>query len=67
MVIASKDSDLHDCHDQHLDWTYFSQDSSKRNQNCGCAEVCSYQAESEIKDALRKMQTPNKSVICNKP
>lgn len=67
MLISSKDSNFYDCHDQHLDWTYFPQDSSKRNQNCGCTEVCIYYAESTIKNALRKMQTQIKTETCNKP
>lgn len=59
IFITSKDSDFYYCHDQHLGWAYFSQDSSKRNQDCGCTEVCIYHAEGKKKEYIQEWCTPN--------
>lgn len=66
VLIASKDSDFYNCHDQHLHRTRFSQDSSKRNQNCGCTEVGVYHAEGERKKALKNYAHPKRE-RCNGP
>lgn len=58
MFITGKDSDFYDCHDQHLEWTYFSQDSSKRNQNGGRTEICIYHAKGNRKNTLKNNANP---------
>lgn len=46
MLIDGEDGDLQDGHDEELHRAGFTQNGSKRDQNCSCAEVCvDYSAE----------------------
>ena len=40
MLVDAEDGDLENGHDEELHRTGFTQDSTKRDQDCGCAEVC---------------------------
>lgn len=42
MLIDGEDGDLQDGHDEELHWAGFTQNSTKGDQDCSCAEVCIY-------------------------